>query len=462
MGALDLVIRNPHASGERDFILEAPDSITVRQLKTRLRDEYPTKPSEAGQTLIHSGRILKDDSKLRDAISKVCSPPTPVLPQPCHQTFTRPERPRFALQLQYHEEGPKIFHLIVKGQHLLSRTKSQIPAAKSKAAAQPALNDAGSALARQSTAPALMQSTATPAATAAQVATALPHGGHASAEAEAAANMAFAEAEAQYAALREAANAQADFLAQCVSAPTHALDTNRFACIRSEEYCVVQATKCVCAVLPGLRCPLFAAERGVALGTGDVGPVRKSAAAGRGCVPGVPRAVPGVSGLGPDGVSAATLAWVCTDAVSCFAPAGICAAAAVSARALPAVTGAVSNVATAAVHGGRGGGGSDATVRWHGHAIAIAPAVPADDGTTPLAVDPWLQSGCCWQHGRATAAGWRVIRFWRYAGALLARGRRTDGGKCSHRCCARRRESSRATRCRHATCVYRVGYRVWG
>ena len=89
MGALDLVIRNPHASGERDFILEAPDSITVRQLKTRLRDEYPTKPSEAGQTLIHSGRILKDDSKLRDAISKVCSPPTPVLPPRTHATCQR-------------------------------------------------------------------------------------------------------------------------------------------------------------------------------------------------------------------------------------------------------------------------------------------------------------------------------------------------------------------------------------
>ena len=71
MGQLDIVIRNTHASGERDFIMEAPDSIKVSQLKARLRDEYPTKPSEKAQTLIHAGRILKDDSKLSAAISKV-------------------------------------------------------------------------------------------------------------------------------------------------------------------------------------------------------------------------------------------------------------------------------------------------------------------------------------------------------------------------------------------------------
>ena len=72
MTMMQLVIKNPHIGPEhQSFSLEAPGSMTVRDLKNKLTETYPTRPQPAQQTLIHGGRVVRDEKKLNDIISKV-------------------------------------------------------------------------------------------------------------------------------------------------------------------------------------------------------------------------------------------------------------------------------------------------------------------------------------------------------------------------------------------------------
>lgn len=72
MDMMQLVIKNPHIGPEhQSFSLEAPGSMTVRDLKNKLTETYPTRPQPAQQTLIHGGRVVRDEKKLNDIISKV-------------------------------------------------------------------------------------------------------------------------------------------------------------------------------------------------------------------------------------------------------------------------------------------------------------------------------------------------------------------------------------------------------
>jgi hypothetical protein len=82
---LSLVIKNPHMEEAfQNFRMDAAADTTILELKTRLTERYPTSPSVFSQTLIHGGRIVKNDSTLAEVISK------------------------------HHGDGPKTFHLIVK------------------------------------------------------------------------------------------------------------------------------------------------------------------------------------------------------------------------------------------------------------------------------------------------------------------------------------------------------------
>ena len=65
--ALDLIIKNPHIGEEHaEFKVKAQRSMTVRELKATLRDTYPTRPEASAQTLIHGGRVVRDEKKLDD------------------------------------------------------------------------------------------------------------------------------------------------------------------------------------------------------------------------------------------------------------------------------------------------------------------------------------------------------------------------------------------------------------
>jgi hypothetical protein len=71
---MQLIIKNPHIGPEhQSFSLEAPGSMTVHELKKQLTQTYPTRPSPSAQTLIHGGRVVRDEKKLDDIISKVRS-----------------------------------------------------------------------------------------------------------------------------------------------------------------------------------------------------------------------------------------------------------------------------------------------------------------------------------------------------------------------------------------------------
>ena len=96
--SLDLIIKNPHIGEEHaEFKVKAQRSMTVRELKATLRDTYPTRPEASAQTLIHGGRVVRDEKKLDDVISK------------------------------HHDEGPKMFHLIVKGMQHSAASKRAPP-----------------------------------------------------------------------------------------------------------------------------------------------------------------------------------------------------------------------------------------------------------------------------------------------------------------------------------------------
>ena len=171
------------------------------------------------QTLIHAGRVLKNDSKLREAISKVGA------------GLERPRGPRGLVSLfltcascpQYHEEGPKIFHLIVKGQHMLSRTQTQA----AEPAPDPTTDAEGAPLSRLQSAPAVMSAGGSSLNERATSDAAQPETAALDADASRAAQ--FAAAEAQYAAMREAsysemrgaAHTQAQFLSQQQNAYAH-------------------------------------------------------------------------------------------------------------------------------------------------------------------------------------------------------------------------------------------------
>ena len=88
--ALDLIIKNPHIGEEHaEFKVKAQRSMTVRELKATLRDTYPTRPEASAQTLIHGGRVVRDEKKLDDVISKV----RPQPPSPTLDLAPRPSRP---------------------------------------------------------------------------------------------------------------------------------------------------------------------------------------------------------------------------------------------------------------------------------------------------------------------------------------------------------------------------------
>ena len=72
----------------------------------QLTESYPTRPAASTQTLIHGGRVAKDEKKLDEVISKVrlqgiCSARANALAQNRRV-------------LQHHDDGPKMFHLIIK------------------------------------------------------------------------------------------------------------------------------------------------------------------------------------------------------------------------------------------------------------------------------------------------------------------------------------------------------------
>jgi hypothetical protein len=71
---VQLIIKNPHMGPEhQSFSLEAAGSMTVKELKERLTESYPTRPASSAQTLIHGGRVVRDEKKLDEVISKVRS-----------------------------------------------------------------------------------------------------------------------------------------------------------------------------------------------------------------------------------------------------------------------------------------------------------------------------------------------------------------------------------------------------
>ena len=63
----------------------APGASGLDELKATLRDTYPTRPEASAQTLIHGGRVVRDEKKLDDVISKVRPQPSPdvnLVPSP--------------------------------------------------------------------------------------------------------------------------------------------------------------------------------------------------------------------------------------------------------------------------------------------------------------------------------------------------------------------------------------------
>jgi hypothetical protein len=83
---MQLIIKNPHIGPEhQSFSLEAPGSMTVHELKKQLTQTYPTRPSPSAQTLIHGGRVVRDEKKLDDIISKVRSLTSLPSSHPCKE-----------------------------------------------------------------------------------------------------------------------------------------------------------------------------------------------------------------------------------------------------------------------------------------------------------------------------------------------------------------------------------------
>lgn len=69
---LKLVVKAPNQKyGDQTFDVDS--SWTVKQLKTFLSNEYPSKPAIGDQRLIYSGHLLKDDQALLDVFSPVTS-----------------------------------------------------------------------------------------------------------------------------------------------------------------------------------------------------------------------------------------------------------------------------------------------------------------------------------------------------------------------------------------------------
>ena len=69
---LKLVVKAPNQKyGDQTFDVEA--SWSVKQLKTFLSNEYPSKPAIGDQRLIYSGHLLRDDQALVDVFSPVSS-----------------------------------------------------------------------------------------------------------------------------------------------------------------------------------------------------------------------------------------------------------------------------------------------------------------------------------------------------------------------------------------------------
>ena len=136
---LDIVIKNPHLSETefQNFSVRVPLTTSVKALKSILRERYPTAPTESAQTLIHAGRVAKNESMLRDVISRVRRASCLLLllqmalcmgERNFHSlTGLRTVLAGVHVQQQHHGEGPKTFHLIVKGMAAAAMAASAKP-----------------------------------------------------------------------------------------------------------------------------------------------------------------------------------------------------------------------------------------------------------------------------------------------------------------------------------------------
>lgn len=67
---MKLIIKNPSNRFE-DITVDIELSQTISDLKKKLSEEYPSKPSPSLQKIIFAGRILKDEEKLSALLQNV-------------------------------------------------------------------------------------------------------------------------------------------------------------------------------------------------------------------------------------------------------------------------------------------------------------------------------------------------------------------------------------------------------
>lgn len=59
---VQLIVRNPSGDTSKDVSLHVPPDLPLRELRLRIQGLHPSKPAPETQTLIHAGKVLRDET----------------------------------------------------------------------------------------------------------------------------------------------------------------------------------------------------------------------------------------------------------------------------------------------------------------------------------------------------------------------------------------------------------------